>query len=65
MADNGGNLICLDLTRPDLDWVQDTLDDSNCTPVLEVEDGHPYVYKHLLPPGLAFQHHGGRCRYGR
>ena len=24
--------------------VQDTLDDTNCTPVLEIEDGHPYIY---------------------
>ena len=27
-----------------MDWVQDTLDDTNCTPVLEIEDGHPYIY---------------------
>ena len=25
-------------------WVQDVLDDTNCTPVFSVEDGHPYVY---------------------
>lgn len=44
VADNGGNLICLDLNTLELVWVQDTLDDSNSTPVLEVEDGHPYLY---------------------
>lgn len=44
MADNGGNLMCLDLDTLKLDWVQDVLDDTNCSPVLELEDGHPYVY---------------------
>ena len=44
VADNGGNLICLDLNTLTVDWVQDTLDDTNCTPVLEIEDGHPYLY---------------------
>lgn len=44
VADNGGNLMCLDLTTLTLDWVQDTLDDTNCSPVLELENGHPYVY---------------------
>lgn len=44
MADNGGNLMCLDLNTLELVWVQDVLDDTNCTPVLDVENGHPYVY---------------------
>jgi len=44
MSDNGGNLMCLDLNTLHLDWVQDVLDDTNCSPVLELEDGHPYVY---------------------
>ena len=44
VPDNGGNLICLDLNTLTVDWVQDTLDDTNCTPVLEIEDGHPYIY---------------------
>lgn len=44
MADNGGNLMCLDLNTLKLVWVQDTLDDTNCTPVLDIEDGHPYIY---------------------
>ena len=42
--DNCGHLICLDLDTLTVDWVQDTLDDTNCTPVLEIEDGHPYIY---------------------
>jgi outer membrane protein assembly factor BamB len=44
MSDNGGNLMCLNLNTLTLDWVQNVLDDTNCTPVLELEDGHPYVY---------------------
>ncbi len=43
-ADNGGNLMCLDLNTLTLDWVQDVIDDTNCSPVLAIEDGHPYVY---------------------
>ena len=44
LADNGGRLMCLDMNKLELVWVQDILDDSNCTPVLSVEDGHPYLY---------------------
>lgn len=44
VGDNGGNLLCLNLNTLKLAWVQDVLDDTNCTPVLELEDGHPYVY---------------------
>lgn len=44
IPDNGGNLMCLDLNTLELDWVQDILDDSNSTPVLSLEDGHPYIY---------------------
>lgn len=43
-SDNGGHLMCLDLNRYKVEWVQNVLDDTNCTPVLELEDGHPYVY---------------------
>ena len=44
VADNGGNLMCLDLSTLELVWVQDILDDSNSTPVLSEENGHLYVY---------------------
>lgn len=44
LADNGGNLMCLDLNTLKLVWVQDVLDDTNCTPVVDIEDGHPYIY---------------------
>ncbi len=45
-TDNGGHMICLDLNTLETVWVQDTLDDTNCTPVLSLEgaDHHPYVY---------------------
>ena len=44
IADNGGRLMCIDLNTLELDWVQNILDDSNATPVLSIEDGHPYIY---------------------
>lgn len=44
IADNGGNLMCLDLNTLKLVWVQDVLDDTNCSPVVDVEDGNPYIY---------------------
>ena len=44
LADNGGNLTCLDLNTLELVWVQDVLDDTNCSPVVDIEDGHPYIY---------------------
>ncbi len=44
IADNGGNLMCLDLNTLKVVWAQDVLDDTNCTPCLELEDGHPYLY---------------------
>lgn len=44
LADNGGNLMCLDLNTLKLEWVQDVLDDTNCSPVVDIEDGHPYIY---------------------
>ena len=43
-TDNGGHLMCLDLNTLQLVWVQDTLDDSNSTPVLSDENGHLYLY---------------------
>ena len=44
VADNGGMLMCIDLDTLRAVWIQDTLDDTNDTPVLELEDGHPYLY---------------------
>ncbi|MCL2152108.1 MAG: PQQ-binding-like beta-propeller repeat protein [Oscillospiraceae bacterium] len=58
IADNGGHLVCLDLNTLEPVWVQDTLDDTNGSPVLELEDGHPYIYI-----GTSF-HEGWRARKG-
>jgi len=44
LADNGGHLVCLNLNTLQPAWVQDVLDDTNNTPVIEIEDGRPYVY---------------------
>ena len=44
IADNGGNLMCLDLNTLKVCWVQDIVDDSNSTPVLSVEEGKLYLY---------------------
>ena len=44
VADNGGHMMCIDLNKLELVWVQDILDDSNSTPVLSIEDDHLYVY---------------------
>ena len=44
ITDNGGNLMCIDLQTLRVVWAQDTLDDSNSTPVLSVEDGKLYLY---------------------
>jgi len=44
LVDNSGYLMCLDMNTLKLIWVQDVLDDTNCTGVLEVENGIPYIY---------------------
>ena len=36
--------MCLNLNTLTLDWIQNILDDSNGTPVLSIENGHPYIY---------------------
>ena len=46
VADNCGDLICLDLNTMEVVWVANTLDDTNCSPVLEEdpETGTAYIY---------------------
>lgn len=44
IADNGGNLLCIDLNTMQLIWAQDVADDTNGSPVFSVEDGVPYLY---------------------
>jgi hypothetical protein len=44
LADNGGHLICLNLNTLEIVWVKDTLDDTNTSPVISIEDDQPYIY---------------------
>ncbi len=44
IADNGGNLLCIDVNTMKLIWTQDVVDDTNGSPVLSIEDGKPYIY---------------------
>lgn len=44
IADNGGNLLCIDLNTMQLIWAQDVADDTNGSPVFSVEEGMPYLY---------------------
>ena len=44
IADGGGHLMCLDLNTLTVKWAQDVLDDTVCSPVLELEGDHPYIY---------------------
>ena len=43
-GDNGGNLICVDLNTMKMVWLADIRDDTNGSPVLDIEDGKPYIY---------------------
>lgn len=53
IADNGGNLMCVDLDTMKVVWVQDTLDDTNCSPVfVQEKDGKGYIY-------ISTSFHGG------
>ena len=44
LADNGGHLICLDLNTLEIVWILDNIDNSDSTPVIAIEDGHPFIY---------------------
>ncbi len=45
IADNGGDLLCIDLNTLQIEWHFNCLDDTNCTGVLELDEtGHPYLY---------------------
>ena len=46
VTDNGGKLMCIDLNTMKPVWVQDVLDDTNCSPIFEesVADGTAYIY---------------------
>ena len=45
VADNGASFLCIDLNTLEIEWRFDCLDDTNCTPIMELDEtGHPYVY---------------------
>ena len=45
ISENGGMFFCIDLNTMGLVWAQDTVDDSNCTPVFEwISDEEAYIY---------------------
>lgn len=44
IADNGGNLMCIDINTMKIIWAQDVVDDTNGSPVFSVEEGVPYLY---------------------
>jgi outer membrane protein assembly factor BamB len=56
LADNGGHLICLSLNTLEVAWVVDNIENSDSTPVIEIEDGHPYIYI-----GMSFNGNGARA----
>jgi hypothetical protein len=43
-ADNHGNIVCINLNNLKPVWIYDNHDDSDATPVIEEEDGIPYIY---------------------
>ena len=43
-ADNAGNIICIDLNTLRPVWVYDNHDDTDATPLLEIERGRPVLY---------------------
>lgn len=44
IADNGGYLYCIDMKTLEVIWMQDVVDDTNCSPVLEREGDKVYLY---------------------
>lgn len=45
ISENGGMFFCIDLNTMELVWAQDTVDDSNCTPVFEwISEEEAYIY---------------------
>ena len=44
ISDNHGNIVCFDLSTMQPIWCYDNHDDSDGSPVLAIEEGHPYLY---------------------
>ena len=49
IADNGGNLMCIDINTMNLVWVQDTKDDTNGSPVFELSKDGERGYIYIAP----------------
>lgn len=43
-TDNHGNILCINLNNLNPVWYYDNHDDSDASPILEMEDGVPYLY---------------------
>jgi outer membrane protein assembly factor BamB len=52
-TDNHGNILCINLNNLEPIWHYDNHDDTDATPVLELEDGIPYLYS-----GCEMDHQG-------
>ena len=56
ISENGGLFYCVDLNTMELVWVQDTMDDSNASPVFEmVSESQGYIY---TAPSLHWKKNG-------
>lgn len=44
ISDNRGNIICLNLNTMKPVWRSSTGDDTDATPVIGIENGHPFIY---------------------
>ncbi|MBQ3551603.1 MAG: PQQ-binding-like beta-propeller repeat protein [Clostridia bacterium] len=46
VSDNGGNMFCIDVNTMEVIWMQDIIDDTNCTPIFEIneEAAEAYIY---------------------
>ena len=48
IADNGGNLLCIDINTMEVIWAQDVVDDTNGSPVLQHRKRHSvHLYRHF------------------
>ena len=58
ISENSGMFFCVDLNTMELKWAQDTLDDSNASPIFEwKDDGNGYIY---TAPSLRWTAQGGK-----
>ena len=49
VSENGGMFYCVDLNTMELVWAQDTVDDSNSSPVFEWDDDRTFFHQAELP----------------